>query len=250
MNIAVTTPLPALIDRASKALAGARTSAEILEARDQASVIYDLAKKTARLAKAKGAHDTLIAAAHRAQADALEIEAGAKRRLADEYDAAQERGEVARGRPKSIPGENTFQPTADDIAPGFSKDIHEARLIRDAEAADPGIVRRTLDEKLKHGEEPTKAALRQAVTDAAMRALRGGSSTSNKNPNYRPPSKASEAWTHLYGTARAFVEWATDDNIAFAITGLNERDDNQASNIRAVRECADLFKVIKGKINV
>jgi hypothetical protein len=37
----------------------------------------------------------LIAAAHRAQADALEIEAQAKRRLADEYDAAQDRGEVA-----------------------------------------------------------------------------------------------------------------------------------------------------------
>ncbi|MEY9532152.1 hypothetical protein [Sinorhizobium fredii] len=36
-----------------------------------------------------------IAAAHRAQADALEIESTAKRRLADAYDAAQERGEVA-----------------------------------------------------------------------------------------------------------------------------------------------------------
>jgi hypothetical protein len=35
-----------------------------------------------------------LTGAHRAQADALEIEAGAKRRLADEYDAAQERGEV------------------------------------------------------------------------------------------------------------------------------------------------------------
>ena len=65
-----------------------------------------------------------------------------KRRLADEYDAAQERGEVAKGRPKSIPGENTLQPTADDIAPGFSKDIHEASVIRDAEVADPGVVRR------------------------------------------------------------------------------------------------------------
>jgi hypothetical protein len=30
----------------------------------------------------------------RAQADAIEIEAGAKRRLADEYDAAHERGEI------------------------------------------------------------------------------------------------------------------------------------------------------------
>jgi hypothetical protein len=35
-----------------------------------------------------------------------------------------------------------LQPTADDIAPGFSKDIHEASIIRDAEVADPGIVRR------------------------------------------------------------------------------------------------------------
>jgi hypothetical protein len=35
-------------------------------------------------------------------ADALEIEAGAKRRLADEYDAAQERGEVrTRGRDRT-----------------------------------------------------------------------------------------------------------------------------------------------------
>ena len=51
-----------------------------------------------RFQRAKAAHDDLIAATHRAQADALEIEALAKRRLADEYDAAQERGEVATGR--------------------------------------------------------------------------------------------------------------------------------------------------------
>ena len=36
----------------------------------------------------------MVAAAFRAQADALEIEALAKRRLADEYDAPQERGEL------------------------------------------------------------------------------------------------------------------------------------------------------------
>ena len=96
--------LTALIDRASAALAGARSAAEILEARDMASVAYDAAKKAARLGNAKRAHDELISAAYRAQADALEIEAQAKRRLADEYDAAQERGEVATGRPKSISG--------------------------------------------------------------------------------------------------------------------------------------------------
>jgi hypothetical protein len=37
-----------------------------------------------------------VKGAKRAQADALLIESEAKRRLADEYDAAQERGEIAK----------------------------------------------------------------------------------------------------------------------------------------------------------
>jgi hypothetical protein len=36
----------------------------------------------------------------------------------------------------------------------------EARIIRDAERADPGITRRMLDAQLAAGEEPTKAAQR------------------------------------------------------------------------------------------
>jgi hypothetical protein len=127
---------------------------------------YDAAKKAARLSKAKGAHDALIAAAHRAQADALEIEAGAKRRLADEYDAAQERGELARNGDNlpSVPERNS-KPTAADI--GISrKAIHEARIIRDAEEEEPGIVRRTLDEVLDAGEEPTRAKVSRAVCAA------------------------------------------------------------------------------------
>lgn len=54
------------------------------------------------------------------------------------------RGEVAgQGKPSSPEGLVT---TADI---GLThKDIHEARTIRDAEVADPGIVRRALDEKL------------------------------------------------------------------------------------------------------
>src|SRR5581483_8766233 len=96
MNVAVRDiTLPKLIDRASQALLGAKSSAEILEARDIANIAYHTAKATARIAKARDAHDNVVAAAHRAQADALEIEALAKRRLADEYDSAQKRGEVA-----------------------------------------------------------------------------------------------------------------------------------------------------------
>lgn len=167
------TSLPALISSAAGRLASATTAAEVLDARDAASVAYDAAKKAARLARAKGAHDQLIATAHRAQADALEIEAAAKRRLADEYDAAQERGEVATQndgrRPVGVPDGNA-KPTVADI--GLSrKDIHEARALRDAEAADPGIVRRTLDARLAAGEEPSKAAVRRAVADVLPRPV-------------------------------------------------------------------------------
>jgi hypothetical protein len=152
--------LPALVRRAADTLASATTAAEVLEARRQASDAYDASKKAARFAKAKKAHDDVIAVVHRSQADALEIEAAAKRRLADEYDAAQERGEVAK------PGTNQHQegvsdgntlPSAAEL--GLTrKDIHDARAIRNAEAAEPGIVRATLDSLIEAGEEPTKAA--------------------------------------------------------------------------------------------
>jgi hypothetical protein len=171
MNVIVAAPLSigltTLVDRAVAALSNARTSAEVLEARDLASFAYDAAKRAGRLARAKQAHDELISAAYRTQADALEIEAQAKRRLADEYDAAQDRGEVARigDNLPSVPEQNS-KPTAADI--GLTrKDIHEARIIRDAEQSDPGIIRRTLNEVIERGEEPTKATLRRAVLETA-----------------------------------------------------------------------------------
>ena len=167
-----TSSLPQLVDHAAAALTNARTAAEVLEAKDIAGFAYDTAKRAARLAKAKNAHDELIAAAHRAQADALEIEAQAKRRLASEYDAAQARGEVQTdGRPKTVPDENGFLPaTAADV--GLTrKDIHDARLLRDAEEAEPGIIRRTLDEKLARGEEPTRAAVRRAAEAKLQRSV-------------------------------------------------------------------------------
>lgn len=77
----------------------------------------------------------------------------AKRRLADEYDAAQERGDAAsQGRPKKgsqakpffVPGEvqeraaehleKLVGPARIADIPGLTKgDVHEARQIRDAE---------------------------------------------------------------------------------------------------------------------
>ena len=77
----------------------------------------------------------------------MEIEARAKHRLADEYDAAQERGEIRRQADNQlIPDGNKLSTT--DL--GLSlKDIYEARQFRYAEQAEPGIIRRSLDEKLE-----------------------------------------------------------------------------------------------------
>jgi hypothetical protein len=109
--------LPGLIERAAAMLSGARTAAEVLEAREAAGLAYDVAKRAARMKSAKSAHDDLVAAAHRAQADALEIEAAAKRRLADEYAAAQARGEVQRagGDRTSIVADQNNAPTTDEL---------------------------------------------------------------------------------------------------------------------------------------
>lgn len=236
--------LAALVNDAARRLASAQSAAEFLDVVVASSVAYDATKKAARFLKAKGHADELIGKAHRAQADALEIEAAAKRRLADEYDAAQERGEVR--SVGNVPEQNNT-PTVEDI--GLTrKDIYEARQIRDAEENDPGIVRRTLDEKLAAGEEPTKASLREAVLEAARQGLRG-TTQQNRNPHYQAPTKAGEAWTKLYGTCRAMTEWATDENIALAVRGRTERTDDQQMNIRAVRRAAEVMSEIVRKID-
>lgn len=167
MNIALTTvmpkeTLPELIDKATAALDAARTSAEVLEARDMARLAYDAAKSMARIARAKQAHDSLMVDVHRSQAHALAIRARAEMRLAEEYDAAQERGEVAGHGRSKVEADNVT--TTADL--GIRRDeIHEARKLRDAEAADPGIVQRAIDEMVEQGEEPTSAALRRKIVE-------------------------------------------------------------------------------------
>jgi hypothetical protein len=197
--------LPSLVDRAAAALLSARSAAEVLEARDMASLAYDIAKKTARLSKAKQAHDDLIGAAYRAQADALEIEAQAKRRLADEYDAAQERGEVASNGGSRIPKQSSG-PTAADI--GIStKSIHEARELRDAEEADPGIVRRVLDEAVDAGEEPTRAKVKRAVKAKSKRTRGPRFNPGSEDPHDRDLRMLLGVWEATCQSARdAFLK--------------------------------------------
>jgi hypothetical protein len=100
--------------------------------------------------------------------------------LADEYDAAQERGEILTNGERSFSSPEKVKGT--DVIP--PKDIHEARIIRDAEKVDPGIVRRTLDEKLEQGEEPIKAALRalRGSDFCAQRRQSGRSGATHTKP--------------------------------------------------------------------
>jgi hypothetical protein len=178
-----------------------------------------------------------VAAAHRAQADALEIEAAAKRRLADEYDAAQERGEIARlGTNQSdlgVSGGNTRPSTAADI--GLSrKAIHDARLIRDAEAAEPGLVRRTLDERLERGEEPTRSAVRRAAEDRLQRSLdrlQRIQESVRRLEEDRPPPLTPEM------RARQIAVFGTQEDRAIheRLVEIVERIDEQPSPAEAVR---------------
>jgi hypothetical protein len=225
--------LPALLDRASRTLAGARTAAEILEAREMASFVYDVAKKRARLAKAKKAHDDVIGAVYRAQADALEIEAQAKRRLADEYDAAQERGEVAKGsvRTDIVPVGNDVRPaTAADL--GLSrKDIHEARQIRDAESAHPGIVREALDAELAAGEEPTRAAVRAFVQEALA----------GHGRREYVDDPAFQAMAKLTGCCQTIIDLRAETSVETIFAGFLGSEDIRARNLRTIRKCRDLL---------
>jgi len=209
MNLPVAIPtetLPTLIDKASAALASARTSAEVLEAQDLARVAYDAAKSAARMAKAKAAHDDVIAAVYRAQADAAVIEARAKVRLADEYDAAQERGEIA------TPGTNQHGevlPTGKDLGLSY-KDVHEARGFRNADATDPGVIERAAESLLENNDEPTRAALRRSVL-AAVADARGERKA--KNPLYRKDEQYNRV-VKFAGLCRSLAEFEDVEAIA------------------------------------
>ena len=72
----------------------------------------------------------------------LEIEAQAKRRLADEYDAAEERGEVAFGH--DGPGAGVIDGNAKAVVWDLGltcKQVQEARQLRDAELVDSRVIR-------------------------------------------------------------------------------------------------------------
>jgi hypothetical protein len=119
-----------------------------------------VATNVARLHKA---HREVVDACCKLKGGAILIERAAQSRLADEYDAAQKRGEIAksgeqdRARKKdSVLSGNTIG-TVTDI--GLTRKlIHEARKVRDADNAQPGVAQRVIEEKVRAGEEPRDAA--------------------------------------------------------------------------------------------
>jgi hypothetical protein len=166
--------LSRLIVQASAALSKATTAAEVLDAYTQADISYSAAKKAIQAVKMKTAHDEVVTACRKVMGDALVIETRAQCRLADEYDAAQERGEVKGRGNKSgksnIPNENNT-PTVEDIGL-TSKQVHNARAVRDAEKAKPGAIRKAIEEKLASGKEPTRADVNRVVRPPKPRAER------------------------------------------------------------------------------
>ena len=157
--------LPVLIERASRTLLDAKSSGEVLEARDMARAAYDAAKSAGRIAKARQAHDEILSAIHRAQGEASYVRARAEMRLADEIDAAQQRGELASagGDRTKIPDGN-FAPSMADVGLD-NKQVHEARKLRDAEKASPGKTKAVIEDIVSRGEEPSRAKIHREVTE-------------------------------------------------------------------------------------
>lgn len=166
--------LPALLARASMTLAGARSAAEVLEAKEAAGIAYDVARRAERLARAKQAHDDLIGAIHRVKADALKIEYQAQQRIADEYDAAQERGEVGRAGTRNdlVPVRNEVRPARPEDLGLTRKQVYKARIVRDAERASPGSVNAAVDVQVEAGVSPTRATAAKLISAGDASAVR------------------------------------------------------------------------------
>jgi hypothetical protein len=83
--------------------------------------------------------------------------ARAEMRLAEEYDAAQDRGEVRQNGERSF--SNPEKLSGPTLLP--PKDIHDARRLRDAETAEPGFRFAATDSTLCGSKKPSASFPRQ-----------------------------------------------------------------------------------------
>ena len=160
--------LPALINKARSLLDDNAVQA----ARELARQGYDQAKAAVSLGKRFKAADVLIERSRKLQGEALLIESQALMRIADDWDKAQETGanSAKGGRPKTVCNEDGF--TAEDI--GMTRqEIRQARLLRDREAKQPGIIEQAIAARVEQGLEPTRASIRGIGTRSASSEERG-----------------------------------------------------------------------------
>lgn len=154
------------VDRASAMLYRARSAAEVLEAKDLAMETYVRAKNQRIKHRLRKASTDLIDAMSEVMAEALLIKSNAEIRIADEYDAAQANGDVAKaGHPSAIiPDGNNKPATAAEVGL-TAKVVHHARRVRDAEKASPGLIKRTLDKAVEQKRAPSRKIITDAIAD-------------------------------------------------------------------------------------
>lgn len=234
--------LPSLVSRAADQLAEAKTSAEVLEAKTTAGVAYDAAKSAGRIARMKEAHDDLIQKIYRSQAQCVIIEGEAQARLADEYDLAQEKGEVQKaGQPKksNVAGHDNTLKTADL---GLTRDqIYQARKVRDVLRENPTAIEDKVNALVEQGLEPTKAAIREQL----QQALKNPSAFSG---NQKPEKKhvVSEGYNDLasfIGICRELADWDVEttakyknDEMQGAVNHLQGKVDAAILNLKKYKE--------------
>lgn len=152
--------LVATIERARQLLDDGDYEAALL----LSSGAYEQAKAAAGYAEKVKASRQLIDKARRMQADALKIESVCYVAMANTVDEAQAKGQVARpGQKANVQGSDIF--TLEDVGVDRRR-LSEARKIRDAEAARPGFIERTVEARLEQGLEPSRAGLKDAARHA------------------------------------------------------------------------------------
>jgi hypothetical protein len=137
--------LPDLIDKATRCLASARTSAEVLEAKVVAEAAWAFAK--------------VIKAAIETQADCLRMIVRAEMRMADEIDRGQANGEVASAGDNPIVRASDNQVLTYEALGIDRRRVSEWRELRDAGEE---AVERAIEAALAEGRAPTKSDIHRS----------------------------------------------------------------------------------------
>ena len=157
------------------ALTNAIPMAQVLEIKERAKTIYDKIKREISLQKAKGAHKEMVALSLHMQGNARKVMIRANILLADEYDTAKEKGEVA------VPGDIKSQNLSAIAQPTLSQKetvnqlpiqkelgidhrvMSDFRKLKEFDKKNPGVIETKIDELVEAGQEPTQAAINRMI---------------------------------------------------------------------------------------